>query len=37
MIPNKIYIVMGVSGAGKSSVGQALSKSLKLPFYDGDD
>lgn len=28
---------MGVSGAGKSSVGQALSKSLKLPFYDGDD
>jgi 6-phosphogluconate dehydrogenase len=37
MIPNKIYIVMGVSGAGKSSVGQALSKSLNLPFYDGDD
>lgn len=28
---------MGVSGAGKSSVGLALSKSLKLPFYDGDD
>ena len=28
---------MGVSGAGKSSVGQALSKSLNLPFYDGDD
>jgi 6-phosphogluconate dehydrogenase len=37
MIPNKIYLVMGVSGAGKSSVGQALSKSLNLPFYDGDD
>jgi len=28
---------MGVSGAGKSSVGLALSKALKLPFYDGDD
>ena len=28
---------MGVSGAGKSSVGKALSKSLNLPFYDGDD
>ncbi|MDB9850675.1 NADP-dependent phosphogluconate dehydrogenase [Flavobacteriaceae bacterium] len=37
MVSNKVYVVMGVSGAGKSSVGQALSKSLKLPFYDGDD
>lgn len=37
MVSNKIYVVMGVSGAGKSSVGQALSKSLNLPFYDGDD
>ena len=37
MLPKKIYVVMGVSGAGKSSVGKALSKTLNLPFYDGDD
>lgn len=30
-------IVMGVSGSGKSSVGQALAERLNCPFYDGDD
>ncbi len=30
-------IVMGVSGCGKSTVGQALAKRLSYPFYDGDD
>ncbi|MBN1230295.1 MAG: gluconokinase [Anaerolineales bacterium] len=30
-------IVMGVSGCGKSSVGQALSEKSGWPFYDGDD
>ncbi len=30
-------IVMGVSGCGKSTVGQALAKRLNYPFYDGDD
>ncbi|WP_016956500.1 gluconokinase [Catenovulum agarivorans] len=32
-----IYVVMGVSGCGKSSVGELLSKALKIPFYDADD
>lgn len=33
----KVYIIMGVSGCGKSTIGQALSDRLKIPFYDGDD
>lgn len=32
-----IYIVMGVSGCGKSTVGDLLSKKISLPFYDADD
>lgn len=32
-----IYIVMGVSGCGKSTVGELLSKKLSIPFYDADD
>ena len=32
-----IYIVMGVSGCGKSTVGDLLSKQLSVPFYDADD
>lgn len=32
-----IVVVMGVSGCGKSSVGQALAKALQLPFLEGDD
>lgn len=30
-------VVMGVSGCGKSSVGEALGKALGLPYIDGDD
>jgi gluconokinase len=30
-------ILMGVSGCGKTSVGERLSKILGWPFYDGDD
>jgi len=30
-------ILMGVSGCGKTSVGQGLSKTLGWPYYDGDD
>ncbi|KAI6000570.1 P-loop containing nucleoside triphosphate hydrolase protein [Pisolithus albus] len=30
-------VVMGVSGTGKSTLGVALSNTLKLPFVDGDD
>lgn len=32
-----IYIVMGVSGCGKSTVAAALARRLGLPFYDADD
>jgi carbohydrate kinase (thermoresistant glucokinase family) len=32
-----IYIVMGVSGCGKSTIGERLGKELSLPFYDADD
>lgn len=31
------YIVMGVSGSGKSSLGQALAHRLGWDFYDADD
>jgi len=33
----RVYVVMGVSGCGKSTVGQALAQWLDCPFYDGDD
>ncbi|NEP41972.1 MAG: hypothetical protein F6K35_23205 [Okeania sp. SIO2H7] len=31
-----IVIVMGVSGSGKSTVGESLAKSLHWDFYDAD-
>ena len=31
-----VCIVMGVSGCGKSTVGEQLALRLGLPFYDGD-
>lgn len=33
----RVYVVMGVSGSGKTSVGRALAQRLEAPFYDGDD
>ena len=33
----QVIIVMGVSGCGKTTVGNALSAKLGWPFYDGDD
>jgi gluconokinase len=32
-----VTIVMGVSGSGKTTVGQQLAARLQVPFYDGDD
>ncbi len=32
-----IVVVMGVSGCGKTAVGQALAADLGWPFFDGDD
>ncbi len=34
--PARIVVVMGVSSSGKSTVGAGLSKSLGVPFLDGD-
>lgn len=33
----KKIIVLGVSGSGKSSIGQRLAEQLDYPFFDGDD
>lgn len=33
----KKIIVLGVSGSGKSSIGQRLAEQLGYPFFDGDD
>ncbi len=32
-----VYIVMGVSGCGKSTIAQMLADKLSIPFHDGDD
>jgi 6-phosphogluconate dehydrogenase len=32
-----ICIVMGVSGSGKTTIGQLLARALSLPFFDADD
>ncbi|MGX9419319.1 gluconokinase [Vibrio sp. RC27] len=34
---NNKYVVMGVSGCGKSSIGSQLAQTLNVPFFDGDD
>jgi len=33
----RFFIIMGVSGSGKTSVGKALAKHLGWDFYDADD
>lgn len=33
----KTFVVMGVSGAGKSTIGEGLAKEIKAKFIDGDD
>ena len=39
MLPDEgmIVIVMGVSGCGKSTIGQLLASRLKFPFLDADE
>jgi len=32
-----LVIVMGVSGCGKSTIGEALAKNLNIDFFDADD
>ena len=33
----KTIVLIGLMGAGKSSIGRRLAKALSLPFYDADD
>lgn len=33
----KLIVVMGITGSGKSTVSEALSKSLHIPYLDADD
>ena len=38
MTPNqKVYVAMGVSGTGKTTIGKLLAQKLDVPFFDGDD
>jgi gluconokinase len=32
-----VVVLMGVSGSGKTTIGQCLARDLGWPFYDGDD
>ena len=32
-----VYVVMGVSGCGKSTIGALLAARLDVPFHDADD
>ncbi len=32
-----VYVLMGVSGCGKTTVGKLLAEKLGLPFFDADD
>ncbi|EDP70451.1 gluconokinase and phosphogluconate dehydrogenase (decarboxylating) fusion [Flavobacteriales bacterium ALC-1] len=33
---NRVIFIMGVSGSGKSTIGELLAKDLDIPFFDGD-
>lgn len=33
----QIYIIIGPSGVGKTTIGKMLSERLNVPFYDADD
>jgi len=33
----EVYIVFGVSGSGKSTIGKLLANRLKIPHFDADD
>ena len=37
MNKKRIFIIMGVSGTGKSTIGKLLGQKLDVPFFDGDD
>lgn len=37
MPKTNLYVIMGVSGTGKTTIGKLLSGVLNIPFFDGDD
>jgi gluconokinase len=36
-LKGRVFVVMGVTSSGKSSLGEALAKALNIKFIDGDD
>jgi len=32
-----VILIMGVSGSGKTTIGQKVARILQVPFFDGDD
>jgi gluconokinase len=36
VVPKKVVVVMGVTGVGKTTVGQLLSRRLAVPYAEGD-
>ncbi|NER13318.1 NADP-dependent phosphogluconate dehydrogenase [Leptobacterium flavescens] len=36
-LKKQVIFIIGVSGSGKSTIGNLLAKELDLPFFDGDD
>ena len=35
--PPRFFVIMGVSGCGKTTIGQAVAAQLDCPFFDADD
>lgn len=36
-MPSDVFVLMGISGCGKTTIGKLLSDKTGLPFFDGDD
>lgn len=33
----RVFVIMGVAGSGKTTIGKRLATQLRCPFFDGDD
>ena len=36
-VHSRLYVIMGVAGSGKTTIGAALARALATPFLEGDD